>query len=352
MIDRAADRDFDTLGDQLIAIMRAGRSDNRVIDPRLTRMAAASGMSEGVPSDGGFSIEPQLAAQVWSRAYNIGELLSRCERVPIGQGASGLRLAAIDETSRTTGNRYGGVQVYWASEADTATAKKLKTRQIELTLRKLIALWYVTDELVADSTALTNVALKAFSEELVFTAEDAIVNGTGVGQPQGILKAASLITQAAEGGQTATTFNTANAAKMYSRLWLASLKNAAWLINQNVWSQLLQITIGSSQWPTWVPPAGLSSAPYGSLYGRPVIPIEYAQTLGAVGDVILADLSQYMVIDKGGPQAAESIHVRFLNDEMTFRMTYRVDGQPIWNTTLTPKNGLATVSPFVVVAAR
>jgi HK97 family phage major capsid protein len=350
--DRAGDRPFATLGDQLIAVFKAGRSENRALDPRLQRMAAASGMSEGIPADGGFAVQSDFAQEIFTRAYSTGEVLSRCRKVPIGENSNGLKINAIDESSRVNGSRMGGVQVFWANEADTATAKKPTLRQMELTLRKLIGLWYVTDENLQDSTALTSIANDAFAQEVQFVAEDAIFNGTGVGQPQGIVKSAALITQAKEGGQAATTFVTANAAKMYGRLWARSMKNAAWFVNQDVYQQLLQLTIGSSQWPVWIPPGGLSAAPYGSLYGRPVVPLEYMQTLGTVGDVVLGDLSQYLVIDKGGPQLAQSMHVRFINDETAFRITFRIDGQPIWNVALTPKNGTNTLSPFIALQAR
>jgi hypothetical protein len=51
-------------------------------------------------------------------------------------------------------------------------------------------------------------------------------------------------------------------------------------------------------------------------------------------------------------QAATSMHVRFVTDEMTFRFTYRVDGQPLWNVPLTPFQGSNTKSPFIVLAQR
>jgi HK97 family phage major capsid protein len=86
--------------------------------------------------------------------------------------------------------------------------------------------------------------------------------------------------------------------------------------------------------------------------GRPVIPVEYCSTLGTVGDIVLADLSQYIVIDKGGVQTAESIHVRFAYDERTFRATYRIDGQPWHRSAITPANGSNTQSPFVALATR
>jgi hypothetical protein len=58
------------------------------------------------------------------------------------------------------------------------------------------------------------------------------------------------------------------------------------------------------------------------------------------------------MIDKGGIQAAESMHVQFLTDQMAYRWTYRLDGQPAWRTTLTPANGSATLAPFVTLATR
>ena len=69
-------------------------------------------------------------------------------------------------------------------------------------------------------------------------------------------------------------------------------------------------------------------------------------------DIVLADLSQYLLIDKGGISAASSIHVRFLYDENVFRFIYRVDGQPIWNAPITPYKGAGTLSPFVTLQAR
>jgi HK97 family phage major capsid protein len=83
-----------------------------------------------------------------------------------------------------------------------------------------------------------------------------------------------------------------------------------------------------------------------------VIPVEYCATLGTVGDLVLADMSQYAVIEKGGLQQATSIHVAFVTDETAFRAVYRLDGQPKWRTPLTPFKGSNTLSPFVTLATR
>jgi len=96
-----------------------------------------------------------------------------------------------------------------------------------------------------------------------------------------------------------------------------------------------------------------TAAPTQMLYGRPIIAIEQAKTVGTVGDINLVDLSQYLLIDKGGIKSDMSIHVKFMYDESVFRFTYRVNGQPTWDSALTPANGTgSTLSPFVVLASR
>jgi HK97 family phage major capsid protein len=115
----------------------------------------------------------------------------------------------------------------------------------------------------------------------------------------------------------------------------------------------LGLAVGLGGGLVYMPPGGLSGQPYGTLFGRPVIAIEQAASLGDKGDVLLADMNQYVLADKGGIQSAVSMHVRFTNDETVIRFVYRVDGQPLWHSALTPFKGTSnTLSPFVTLDAR
>jgi len=259
-----------------------------------------------------------------------------------------------DEASRADGYRRGGIRAYWTAEAGEKQATKPKFREMELKLRKVVGLVYATDELLADATALEGWIMSNLPEELRFVVEDSIINGTGAGQPLGILNSGAVVSVAKETGQAADTIVAENVMKMWSRLWNSSRRNAVWLINQDCLPQLMQmqLPVGTGGLPLYVPPGGLSAAPYGTLLGRPVIESEYADTVGDQGDIMLLDFSQYQMIEKGGIESASSIHVRFVYDETVFRFVYRVDGQPKWSATLTPKNSALTVSPFVVLDAR
>jgi HK97 family phage major capsid protein len=345
------EKTWKSAGEFLLAVKNAAAPGGQ-IDNRLT--IKASGMSESVPSDGGFLVDMDFSTQLLTKTYDASSVASKAFRIPVADGKTGIKINGIDEKSRANGSRYGGVQMYWENEADTVTGTKPKLRQIELSYKKLIGICYATDELLSDAMALEAIITKAFTDEFSFKVDDACINGTGSGQPLGILNSPCLVTVAKESEQVADTIAWENIVKMWSRMWGRSRRNAAWFINQDIEPQLysMALSVGTGGLPVYLPAGGASAQPYSTLFGRPVIPVEQCSALGDVGDVILADMSQYAMIDKGGLQSAQSIHVRFLYDENVFRFVYRTDGQPMWNSALTPFKGSSTLSPFVTLAAR
>ncbi|MDY5264465.1 MAG: phage major capsid protein [Eubacteriales bacterium] len=338
---------FSSFGEQLMAAYRAAMPGGKVDERLSTR--AASGLNETTPSDGGFLVQQDFVTELLKRTYETGILASKVKKIPISTNANGMKINAIDEDSRANGSRWGGVQTYWEGEADEITASKPKFRQMELSLKKLTGLCYATDELLQDAAALEAVIRQAFAEEFGFKIDDAILSGSGEGEPLGILNSGAIVTVAKEASQT-DTITVENLIKMWNRLWSRSRANAVWYINQELEPYLYTLKIGDK--PVYIPAGGLSEKPYGTLFGRPVVPIEQCSAAGEVGDIILADIGQYLLIDKGGIKSASSIHVRFLYDENVFRFIYRVDGKPIWTKPLTPYKGSATVSPFVTLAKR
>ncbi len=344
---------FKSLGEQLDAVRRA-MTPGYSMDRRLAEMKAISGMSETVTEDGGYLVQTDFATELLRRTYDTGVLTSRVRRIPIGANANGLTINAVAETSRATGSRWGGVQVYWREEAGTVTNKQPAFRRMKLELNSLMGLCYATDELLADSVALSSVIQQAFAEEFAFTLDDAIIRGSGNGQPLGILNSSAYVSVTKETNQVADTIYWENVLKMWSRLWSRSRGNAVWFIHQDTLPQLATMAqvIGVGGVPVYLPATGAAAMPYSTLFGRPVIEIEQADTVGDQGDIMLADLSQYLMIEKGGLEAAQSIHVRFLYGENTFRFILRADGQPIWHSPLTLFNSSTTVSPFVLLDAR
>ncbi len=316
--------------------------------------AAATGLGEAVGSDGGHLVPSDFATKIYARMYDDTSLLARTDIYTINSNR--IELPRLDETSRVTGSRAGGVQAYWADEADTVTATKPKYGKCVLSLHKLFARGRSSDELLEDSPiALEQFLFKHFGDEINFLVNNSLINGTGAGQPLGILNADCVVSVSKEAGQAAATVNATNILKMWSRMWARSRANSVWLINQDVEPQLysMQIGTGVANQVVYMPPGGLSAAPYATLMGRPVLPVEYCSTLGTVGDIILWDGSQWVsAVKSGGPKNAVSMHLHFDTDEMAFRTTYRLDSQPWWSAPLTPFKGSNTQSPAVTLATR
>ena len=157
-----------------------------------------------------------------------------------------------------------------------------------------------------------------------------------------------------ETGQKAKTILYENIVKMWARLHANMRAGAVWHVNQDVEPQLstMSLVIGTGGVPVYLPAGGLSSSPFATLFGRPIVPIEYCKTLGTVGDIILDNLKGYLAGVQGGIDAAMSMHLRFDYAETTFRFMFAVDGQPWLASALTPANGTNTLSAFVTLDTR
>ena len=310
-------------------------------EPRLSAFKA-TGLNEATPSQGGYLLPPQIASGIFQAMWGVGSVLSQFN--PIRVTGNSLTINAIDETSRADGSRMGGVQGYWLAEAAQKTASKPKFRQIDLKLKKVAALCYATDELLADATALESWIANEVPNELRFKVEAAIINGDGVGKPLGILQSGALVSATRT---DASEIDAYDVGRMWARR-LPGFNDYAWFVNPAVYPQLLNMTIG--QMPVYAPSVR-PDVPYGTLLGRPVVENEYCPNLGTVGDILLASPSAYALITKAGVEAASSIHVKFDYDETCFRFVYRVDGAPYFNAAITAYDGSNTVSPFVALAA-
>ncbi len=349
--DRARKDTFISFDEQLMAVKNAFNPSG-VIDPRLFNIA--TGLNETVGSEGAFLVQQDFSDELLQEVFETGQLASRCRKQPISGNANSLKINGVDENSRAA-TRFGGVKGYWADEAEEKTASKPKFRKIELNLKKLVGLCYLTDELMEDSAAIGSFVKDAFVGEFGFLLDDAIYNGIGGGQPLGILNAGSLVTVPIEGGQGADTILTQNIVNMYARRFASMTNNYVWFYNQNIEPQLftMSLAVGAGGSTTYLPPGGLSGAPYGKLLGLDAIAIEQAATLGDVGDIVLANLPNgYILAQKGGIKSDVSIHVRFIWDEQVFRFILRIEGQPVRAKALTPAKGVEQQSHFIALAAR
>lgn len=366
--DLAEDQPYATIGELLQDIAR-GPDPDRVaslgeVPARLRQhfrspnveSLAPTGSNVTVPSEGGYAIGKTFGDLIIRRVFDTGTIAGQCPP-PLPLDATGkIELPVLAENSRATGSRWGGVQVYRTSEAETVTATKPKIEGWKAEVAKLMGLWYATEEQLRNAPLMTQLAGEAIPSEMAWTIDSEIWGGNGVGRCQGVTNSPAKIAVAKETSQTAATVNLTNLTKMYNRMPARLISNAAWFINQEVFPQLqlLALATGSNSGAAaYLPPGGLSVAPYGTLFGRPVIVVEHAEALGSEGDIAFLNLRDtYRLVQQGGIEAAESIHVRFIYHERAFRWTWFISGKPTWTQALSPLKGSATMSPYVLLAVR
>ncbi len=341
-------RPFRSLGEQLQAVVNAAKT--HVVDKRLLQVNnAVQGANEGTGADGGFAVQEDFAGSILETAVSTGDILSRVDSYTVGANSNAARWLMVDETD-VSASVFGGVQMYWAAEGATVAASRPKFKELKLDLEKMMGFAYATDELLQDAAFMTGFFGSAFTVAANRLLEDAIISGDGSGKPTGILNSGALVAVDAEAGQAAGTLNARNILKMWSRALVSGRRNMVWLMHPDLEDQLPQLMLGDKL--IWMPEGGISGAQYQTILGRPVLFNDNCQAMGTKGDVLLADLKQYMLLKKGTAKQDWSMHVEFLTDQMCFRMVLRCNGTPKVTAPITLKNSDRTRSPFVTLGPR
>lgn len=336
---------FSNSGDWLMAVKRAGQTSE--VDKRLLQMSVAQ---EKIGEDGGFLVPEELSDQILKKLDVQESLMSSCTTLQVSGNALTIN---VDETQPWN----QGIQAYWTAEGAPITESKASFKQASWRLQKLACLVKATDELLDDATALGSYIQNAAPNAFMHKINSAILSGNGSGKPLGIINSPFAVTVSAESMQTADTVNATNVIKMYGRMFPGSRSNAAWYINPGVEDQLRLMTDPNGNY-IYIAPGGfgnqITASPYGTLLGRPVIPLMGSMpAIGDLGDIIFADLSYYYMIRKAaGIKSATSIHLLFDKEQTAFRFSMRVDGKCPFQAPVTTEFGSFQMSAVVLLQAR
>ena len=218
-------------------------------------------------------------------------------------------------------------------------------------VHELYAFVLATEELLEDAPRLSARLTRKAGQAIAWKKNDAMVYGTGAGQPLGWFNAPALVSIAKESGQSADTLDDQNIIKMYARLLVVPGDQPFWLANRDTVPQLMTLQIGDK--PMWVGTNGLVDAPNGILMGYPLRLSEHGRTLGDKGDIQLISPKGYYALRRtSGPQFAQSMHLYFDYAIEAFRWTFRFGGQPHLSAPVSPANGANTRSHFVTLDER
>jgi HK97 family phage major capsid protein len=340
-------RGYANFGQFASDIVAAGRG--AAPSQRLRIGAAAPGTfgGEGSGADGGFLVPPAFSDSIFTLALTDDALLPLTDSTPVG--GNGM-VFPKDETTPWGTN---GVRAYWQAEATAATATKPVLGTQALRLHKLMGLVPLTNELIDDGAAAGAYVMPLIARSIRWKTNEAIMFGTGEGQPQGMFNSGAVIVQAKDTSQATQTVSTTNVANMIARLPPGTFGDAQWFITPDALPSLFTLTLGS--YPIYLPSsAGLQGSPYGTLLGRPINVSQHVPAFSSQGDISLVVPNWYRTITKAGAgvQMDQSMHLYFDADVTAFRATFRLDGGSKIAAPISQAKGSKTLSPFIQLAAR
>jgi len=312
------------MGDFLGAVIKAGRGN---VDERLTK---STGQNETTAADGGYTVTTDLAKFITQQASMASVIETKCSHLEIGPNYTGIKIPQLNETTRSNTTLYGGVRVYSPSEGVAKTAFKQAYTQKDIQLKKICAVNYLTDELLQDNTALEGFIRMNVGKAFAWAKDNEILNGT--------LSAATAIKNNAATAEQTFAGDHPTAAEL-ATMFVRNLNRgrAEWFMSGDQYGELLALN-STGVLPLIQP--NYNASPAGTLFGRPINIIEQAGTATDETAFMFLDLTDYLVIGKGGIQEATSIHVKFLEDETCFRWTTRFGGAPLMASTITLPDGV------------
>lgn len=338
-------RGFKTSGEFYAAVIG---SKNGQPDQKLVK----AGLMEKFGEDGGFMIPDDFRANIQKKVQGDESLLSKTTQFVTSSNTLTLPVHEVAPWDATA-----GIQAYWDGEGAAGTYSKDKFAEMSMRLHKLTALVKITDELMEDAPLLESWVNSQAPGAILHKINSAIIKGTGAGQPQGILNSGFKVKVAKEVGQAADSVVWENINKMLAALNPTSLSRAVWILNPAILPLLRLMTFGSggaNPVPVYMPATGVSGAPYGTLFGLPIMPMMGGvKAVGDEGDIVLVDLAYYFsAVKAGGLKASMSTHVYFETSENALKFTQRIAGQVPYKSAIVNEAGDYTCSGIVTLADR
>jgi HK97 family phage major capsid protein len=344
---------FKSLSDFLRMGMTAPEKFEATYKSAVTGICKSFGLNTYQGEAGGVLVTPEYAPSIMDREYT-NDLWGRTNNFQVA--GHSMAFPKVSNSSRLNGQRSGGLYGFWTGEENPIATASPAFESLQLKLKKLAVAVFATEEMLDDqSYILENWIGQAVRREFDFLLGDSLFRGNGVTKPLGFLNAPGTIVVPKESGQANFTVLSENILKMWARRPAGQpLENLVWTVNQEVEAvlPLMVLGTGGNSALTYMPAGGLSGSPYATLMGRPIIPTEFNSGLGTQGDIALTDFSQMLSISKGGLREEVSTEVEFLRDLKCFKFTMRVDAKPIDDKPITPYQGTATQSAFIVLADR
>lgn len=269
-------------------------------------------LSEGIDADGGYLVPEEYDSRL-IESLEEDNVFRRLGTTITTAGERKINIAATKPAAA------------WIDEGEALTFGDATFAQINLDAHKLHVAVKVTEELLYDNAfGLEAYILRQFSKALANAEEDAFLNGTGVGQPLGLLAENG----GAEVGVTAAATNKVTYDELVDLVYSLKRpyrKNAAFLTNDQTVGMLRKLKDQNGH-PLWHD--SVEDGEPGRILGYKVYTSPYFPVMAAGKPAIaFGDYSYYNIGDRGTRSFAELKELFAGNGMVGFVAKERVDGK-------------------------
>lgn len=269
-------------------------------------------LSEGVDANGGYLVPEEYDHRLIDILDEENVMRKLGTRITTS-GAHKINIAATKPAAA------------WIEEGGALTFGDATFDQIILDAHKLHVAIKVTEELLYDNAFnLENYIMQQFGKALANAEEDAFINGTGTGQPLGILAA----TGGADVGVTAKSATAITADELIDLIYSLKRpyrKSAAFLLNDQTLAAIRKLKDNYGQY-LWQP--SLQAGEPDRILGYAAYTSPYFPAVAAgKAAVAFGDFSYYNIGDRGTRSFAELKELFAGNGMVGFVAKERVDGK-------------------------
>lgn len=313
-----------------VDIRRANKGDREAL-ARLTEgmsglNAEGKAMTEGTQAQGGYLVRPVLERQLVLAKEQDNVLRGLCSSLNINTNAIQLDQLGISTTAG------------WVAELATKPETTAMTlASITASVFTAAGLVTVSNQLLQDADPAVDALVTAdLTKRLVALEETAFLNGSGTGQPLGILNTPGL---------GATTLTPTDVPTLLTTILtaIASVESShgaptAIVMHPRTWTRIITAQDSTGAWLI-APPSGFHASDFTTnrtviqgptkfLWGYPVVTTNRMPTnLGAGTNesrIIVGDFREALILDRQGITVDESEHVYFTTNQTVFRAEERV----------------------------
>ena len=269
-------------------------------------------LSEGVDANGGYLVPEEYDHRLIDILDEENEMRKLGTRITTS-GEHKINIAATKPAAA------------WIEEGGALTFGDATFDQIILDAHKLHVAIKVTEELLYDNAFnLENYIMQQFGKALANAEEDAFINGTGTGQPLGILAA----TGGADVGVTAKSATAITADELIDLIYSLKRpyrKSAAFLLNDQTLAAIRKLKDNYGQY-LWQP--SLQAGEPDRILGYAAYTSPYFPAVAAGKPAVaFGDFSYYNIGDRGTRSFAELKELFAGNGMVGFVAKERVDGK-------------------------